>query len=175
MIEAIRNGSRFAFEQAYIQHREKVYAYLLKKTNNDEDAKDLLQLVYLKLWQYRSSLSADYLLEQHIFNIARTVFIDHLRVCNKQALLKRHLEEGKSISYPSSFFDLQKNLRIALSSMPEIRKKVFILHKLEGYTYKDVSDILSISAKAVDNNVSKALKQLRKYFALAVALIGIFH
>src|SRR3954447_8089347 len=83
MIEAIKRGDAFAFEQAFLRHRDKVYFYFLKKTQSAEDAKDLLQITFLKLWQYRQSLSEDYLLEQHLFQIAKTVFIDHLRRQNK--------------------------------------------------------------------------------------------
>src|ERR1700759_1633813 len=88
MIEAIKNGNVNAFEEAYVQYRGKLFAYFLKKTNAEEDAKDLLQITFSKLWQYRNSLSADYLLEQHLFHIARTVFIDHLRKENKLQKVK---------------------------------------------------------------------------------------
>lgn len=174
MIEAIKNGSRFAYEQAYVQHREKVYAYFLKKTNNEEDAKDLLQQVFLKLWQYRSSLSTDYLLEQHIFHIARTVFIDYLRVCNKRSALQKKLEEKPAFTYTSSVFDIKKHMQLALSSMPELRKKVFELNRLQGYSYKEIAEMLSISVKSVDNNLSKALKQLKKVLVFVVFILTVF-
>ncbi len=63
MIDAIIRGDEFAFERAYVEHREKVYAYLLKKTRSSEDARDLMQTVFLKLWKYRRSLSTEYLLD----------------------------------------------------------------------------------------------------------------
>ena len=55
--------------------------------------------------------------------------------------------------------------------MPEIRKKVFHLNRIEGYSYQEISQQLSISVKSVDNNLSKALKQLRKLVALATILL----
>ena len=57
MIEAIKRGDAFAYEQAFVQYRDKVYFYFLKKTRSSEDAKDLLQITFLKLWKYRNSLS----------------------------------------------------------------------------------------------------------------------
>ena len=88
MIDALKNGDAGAFEKVFSLYKQKVFAYFLKKTNAEEDAKDLLQITFSKLWQYRSSLSADYLLEQHLFHIARTVFIDYLRKENKQQKVK---------------------------------------------------------------------------------------
>src|ERR1044071_7353402 len=93
MVNAIKNGNPAAFEKVYREHREKVYAYFLKKTNSCEDARDLLQTVFLKLWQYKSSLSEEYLLEQQIFHIARTVLIDHLRRENKLQRIKQSIRE----------------------------------------------------------------------------------
>jgi len=175
MIEAIKRGDTFAFEQAFLRHRNKVYFYFIKKTQSAEDAKDLLQITFLKLWQYRSSLSENYLLEQHLFQIARTVFIDHMRGQNKLAKVQKtaqeNLETNPTYIYTSMEFDLQSHLKVALSSMPELRKKVFELNKLQGYSYKEIAEQLSISVKAVDNNLAKALRQLRKIFIIFLFLL----
>jgi RNA polymerase sigma factor (sigma-70 family) len=176
MIEAIKRGDAFAFEQAFVKHRDKVYFYFIKKTSSAEDAKDLLQITFLKLWQYRHSLSEEYLLEQHLFQIARTVFIDHMRRQNKLAKVQRTVEEIKRpFIYTSDEFDLQSHLKEVLSCMPELRKKVFELNRLQGYSYKEIAELLSISVKSVDNNLTKALRQLRKVFIiLACILLNIF-
>ena len=178
MIEAIKRGDTFAYEQAFVQYREKVYFYFLKKTKSPEDAKDLLQTTFLKFWKYRHSLSENYLLEQHLFQIARTVFIDYMRHENKVAKVQRTVNERFEQHlevYISTDFDLQARLVKALSSMPQLRKKVFELNRLQGYSYKEIAEMLSISVKAVDNNLSKALKQLRKIFLLlALILFNIF-
>src|SRR5436190_1653817 len=142
MIDAIKRGDALAYEQAYVQYRDKVYFYFINKDQSTEDAKDLLQITFLKLWQYRHSLSEQYLLEQHLFQIARTVFIDHLRRQNKLLRIKKAVEENLEANghfvYISAEFDLQSHLKEALSSMPELRKKVFELNKLQGYSYKEI-------------------------------------
>ena len=175
MIEAIKRGDTFAYEQAFLQYRDKVYFYFLKKTKSPEDARDLLQTTFLKLWQYRQSLSADFLLEQHLFHIARTVFIDYLRMQNKLSRIQTTANE-KAQTTPfytpaSTGFDLKAHLQSALSSMPKLRKKIFILNRLQGYSYKEIAELLSISEKSVDNNLTKALRQLRKIFVLLIFLL----
>jgi len=167
MIDAIKQGDAFAFEQAYIQYRQKVFAYFLKKTSSQEDAKDLLQITFLKLWKYRSSLNKEYLLEQHLFHIARTVYIDHVRKENKAIKIKNIISSTTAEAcYTNTEFDVNTGLQTALSTMPELRKKVFQLNRLQGYSYREVAEMLSISVKAVDNNLTKALRQLRKAFML---------
>ncbi len=175
MINAIKRGDAFAFEQAYIEHREKVYFYLKKKTKSQEDAKDLLQNVFFKLWQYRQSLSTDYLLEQHLFQIARTVFIDYLRKQNKSNEFQKTINYNQlntTYTVPAVEFDITNNLQSVLLSMPNLRKRIFELNRLQGYSYKEIAEILCIPVKCVDNNLTKALKQLRKltFLILLIAM-----
>lgn len=178
MIDAIKRGDEFAFEQAYNEFRGKVYAYFLKKTKSPEDARDLLQTAFLKLWQYRKSLSAEYLLEQHLFQISRTVLIDYIRKQNRQNKIKANPVElvtaHPGYAYAPSEFDLKARLNRALASMPETRKKVFELNKLYGYSYKEIAEQLSISIKAVDNNLAKALRQVRRMILLVAAVVYFF-
>ncbi len=173
MIDALKKGDSAAFEQVYLQYCDKVYSYFKKKTNS-EDAQDLMQTTFLKLWQYRSSLSPDYLLDQHLFHIAKTVFIDYLRKQNKTAHLQRELiaKTGDSLyNNPSVAYSVLSQITTALSAMPDIRRKVFELNRLQGYSYKEVAELLSISVKAVDNNLTKALKQLRTQVTISLLFL----
>ncbi len=164
MIDEIKEGNAAAFEELYHLNKEKLLAYFLKKTNSIEAAKDLMQTTFFKLWQYRKSLSADYLPEQQLFYIARTVFIDYLRKESKQHKIKTSIkartDEKQAADYIYSF-DAEARLQNVLSEMPQLRRKVFQLHRVEGYSYKEISEMLQIPVKSVDNNLAKALKYLR--------------
>lgn len=177
MIDAIKQGNAAAFEEAYKMYREKLLAYFLKKTNSLEDAKDLLQITFAKLWQYRKSLSAEYLPEQQLFYIARTVFIDYLRKENKQAKIKTtvktHFEDQQTEEFVYSF-DAESRLQKLLSGMPHLRKTIFRLHRIEGYSYKEIAEMLQIPVKSVDNNLAKALKYLRNAELFAIIFIITF-
>lgn len=179
MIDAIRNGDAHAFEALYDLYREKLLAYFLKKTNSLEDAKDLLQITFCKLWQYRKSLSADFLAEQQLFHIARTVFIDHLRRETKMQKIRININANANTTKNVDEvyeFDVEARFQKTLSGLPYLRKKIFQLHKMEGYSYKEIAEILSIPVKAVDNNLAKALKYLRKVELISVIfLISILH
>jgi len=174
IVTAIQNGEENWFKLAYEENHEKTYFYFLKKTKSSEDAKDLLQTTFLKLWQYRNSISPDFALEQQIFHIARTVFIDHIRKQNRQLQFRKEasMEAGTEAIQESfsTYFDTQKLLQSALITMPEMRKKVFELNRLQGYTYREIAELLSISEKAVDNHLTKAVKQLKKVLPLLMLL-----
>ena len=176
MIDAIKNGDTKAFEQAYSAYRGKLFAYFLKKTNSQEDAKDLLQTTFCKLWQYRRSLSGEYLPEQQLFYIARTVFIDYLRKENKLHKIKTSAKLNAAENQPAEnvyAFDVQARLQNSLAGMPAIRKKIFELNKLEGYSYKEIAAMLAIPVKSVDNNLTKALKHLRNIELIFIIISAI--
>lgn len=172
LVSAIKQGDEFSYEQAYIACREKVYYYFLKKTRSEEDARDLLQTTFLKLWQYRKSLNEAYSLDQHLFNIAYTVFVDATRKQRKaqriSEVLNSNVPPEQAVSDPVVKKEIDTRLYALLERLPVQRKQAFILHRLEGYSYKEVASHLSISVKAVDNHISRAVKYLRKYFVFFV-------
>ena len=175
LILDIKCGDEDAFEQAYKKWRSKGYYYFLHKTASEDDAKDLLQSTFLKLWHYRSSLNDTYSLDQQLFHIARTVLIDHIRKANKQKAISQTLgtlnEQMNLENFQSMEFDTRRRMQHILNEMPELRKKVFELHKLEGYSYKEIAEHLGISEKSVDNHLAKAIKKLRNDFPLPLFLL----
>ena len=81
-IETLRNlqeGCYADFKAIYEKWKGKVFFYFLSKTKDEEVAKELTQLTFIKLWEYRSSVDTRLGTEQQIFQKARLIFIDHLR------------------------------------------------------------------------------------------------
>lgn len=176
LIAAIKQGDELSFEQAYVSCRGKVYGYFLKKTKSEEEAKDLLQTTFLKLWQYRHSLSEHYSLDQHLFNIARTVFIDAIRKQNRSLHATTITPDTSQVAGPAGDTaeerDISRRMHTLLEKMPPVQKKAFVLNRLQGYSYKEIALHLSISVKAVDNHIAKAVRQLKKYLQLVILLVG---
>ena len=160
-VNAIKHGNEAAFEAAFRLCRDKVLRYFLKKTGlEEEDARDLLQNTFLRLWQYRHTLNPDYSLDQHLFNIAKTVYIDFLR--KRQLVVYKEVLPDTGAPAADTAWDLNRRLHRILEAMPAMRQKAFTLNKLQGYSYKEVADELGISVKAVENHIAKAMKALKK-------------
>ncbi len=174
--EDIQNEDAVAFQKIYHRQCDVLYSYFKRKTTTD-DALDLMQTTFLKLWQYRASLSQTYPVEQQLFYIARTVFIDYLRKENKRAHLQQQIRiqaENNTYLPPALSHSLSSQLASLLAVMPELRRKVFQLIRLQGYSYKEAAQLLSISVKAVDNHLSKAIKQLRNGIVMSLLLVFVF-
>lgn len=173
LLENIRDGDEFAFKQLYEANKEKVFNYFLKKVNCSQDAEDLIQNTFFRLWKYRKSISENYLIDQQLFHIARTVFIDFTRRQNKINRI-RQVATNIPQSYSGTQESIleQKSVERILKEMPELRRKAFILHKIEGFSYKEVASKLSVDVKSIDNNISRALKQIRK--AMVTSILFLF-
>jgi RNA polymerase sigma factor (sigma-70 family) len=161
MIGAIKKGDHFAYEQVFLQLRSRLYGFFLRKTHCPEDARDLVQITFLKLWQYRHTLDEAFTIEQHLFSISRTVFIDYLR--RQQTAEKwQQATVSENVCYIPDDFDLRKKLYAVLSTMPGMRRKVFELNRFYGLSYAEIASHLSITVKSVDNHVAKAMRVIKK-------------
>ncbi|WP_431294470.1 RNA polymerase sigma factor [Pedobacter sp. P26] len=169
LIVDLRSSNEATFEQVFKIWHRKVYGYFISKTACTDLANELTQTVFIKLWRFRKLLSENYHLEHQIFRITKSVLIDYFRTENTA---RRHLSlYGKELEGShtgENQFEIRQQLYTVLNTLPPMRKNVFILSKLYGYTYKEIAEQLSISPRTVENHVSLATKQLAKYSTLVL-------
>jgi RNA polymerase sigma-70 factor (ECF subfamily) len=151
------------FESIYYQHYDKLFTAFLKKTRSEVVAQELTQITFIKLWEYRHTFLLDLPAELQINRKAKLVWIDWLR---KESHIRAYLSHLKTLPTSVSVQSQLENsdsLNIAIDQLSAMRKKVFIMAYVEGFTYKEISDQLSISVKTVDAHLQAALKQLRAH------------
>ncbi len=165
MISSLKEGDHKTFTDVFDEWKHKVYSYFMRKTKQEEVAKELTQDTFIKLWKYRQQMDATIGLDQQIFQKARQIYIDWLR---KEAGYRRHVEtpENIPVEISSAAFNDRHELRdaihSAMNSLPAKRKQIFELKHVHGYSYKEISRLLGISTKTVDSQLLKALSHLRK-------------
>lgn len=169
-VAAIRSGDERAFAKLYKQYHPKLYVYFYKKTGSAYLCEELVQLTFTKLWNSRCSLKEELEADIQLFRIARSSLIDLLR---KEAAEKRRLQElanristQEAVYDPQVSRDAEEKLRGALDSLPLVRRKILLLSREHGFSYKEIADMLSLTPKAVENQIARALKQLRHFLLL---------
>lgn len=172
-IQNIRQGNHKSFEIVFKLWHKKIYGYFLKKTESDDLAEELTQMAFIKLWRFKHTLSEDFQLDVQIFKIAKTTLLDHFK---KQANDERNLklyqtEIAARIEEQPLQFDTNKQLEMVLNCLPPTRKQVFVLNRLQGYSYKEIAEQLSISPRTVEKHISLAIKQLNGYAYLPAFII----
>jgi RNA polymerase sigma factor (sigma-70 family) len=167
-IAEIKSGGEPSFTEVFNQYYAKVYHHFLKKTRSSATARELAQLTFIKLWEFRHTLSDEYSFDTQLFHIASGSFVDYLRRENtqrKKALLLSEkagpfagMEEPTA---PESSFEETDYLSSLTRTLSPVRKKVFILSRVHCHSYKEIAEELRISVSTVEDHMVKALRHIR--------------
>ncbi|KIO75363.1 hypothetical protein TH53_20990 [Pedobacter lusitanus] len=167
-IQNIKEGDHVSFEIVFKLWHKKVYAYFFKKTASEDQATELTQLAFIKLWNFKHTLSEEHPIDLQLFKIAKTTLLDYFRkLANDERNLKLYYHKAAGeVNEQDRSFETRQQLDQVLNVLPPTRKKVFVLNRLHGYSYKEISEQLSISPRTVEKHISLALKQLNSYSSI---------
>lgn len=163
-VTALKNGNLDCFRTIYAQHHAKLYHYIYNRTQSEYMAQEVVQLSFIKLWESRHKLAEELTVDIQLFRIAKTILIDELRKDTVKAKYKDWAKHTTDCTYEDNQAADKDTLRYvftAMENLPPIRKKVFKLSRVHGYSYKEIAGLLAISPKTVENHIAKAIKQLR--------------
>lgn len=166
LLQRLHENDEVAFEEMYHLHHQKIYNFIYRYIKDSTLTKELTQDFFVKLWEKRHKLSLQKPLEAQLFAMARNLVIDQLRkIARRNRLIEnfstRHTTISKITEEVIFYDDLQVHLNAAVEALPERRKKIFKLSRVQGFTYPEIAEQLSISPKAVEKQMSKALKVLQ--------------
>lgn len=167
-LAAIRDGDHAAFIQVYERLHAKLFRFYLKRVYFHDTAKDLTQQCFIRVWQYRESLSPEHALEKQIFIIARGLLINHLKKEATQKRLKANVgRQMPAEAEPGSDVLLERanEVSAAIQGLPPVRKRVVILKTFHGCSNKEIAQHLHISVKTVEDHVTKAFRHIRQVIA----------
>lgn len=159
-------GNHEAFAQLYDLYAKKIYYFALRFMISKEDAENVTQEVFVKLWETRDRLDVNLSLSSYLFTIARnTIFNIHRKRVNEIAYLEhlgKYLEKNQvRLENEIIFRDIQNQLEKLINELPPQRKKVFELSRKQGLSHKEISEELKISEKTIETHIRLALKTIR--------------
>ena len=179
----IKIGDEQAFELLFRKYYVKLCSFANKFLNEPEEARDIVQQVFIKLWECRDYIDPDDSIKAYLFKMTQNICINKLqrkKVESKYAEIYRLIYLNQhEISPDESLLtgELEKNINSALSRIPPRCKQVFELSRIEGLKYIEIADVLNISVKTVETQMSKAFRilrfELQEYIKLLLILITI--
>ena len=168
LINNLKQGSVDAFKTAFSFYQSRLHNFIYTKTGSAYYANEVSQLTFIKLWEYRESLSEEWQLSTQIFRIAKTTLIDVLRKTERERLklegFSKNGSEEVADNLPMETYDVNAILKIITEKMPPMRKKVFNLRIEQQLSYKEISSLLSISLKTVNKHMELALPKVKATF-----------
>jgi RNA polymerase sigma-70 factor (ECF subfamily) len=183
LITLFKNSDPSALTELFNRYHASLCMLAYRVVGDKDQAKDIVQEVFIKLWRNRNNLHITISLEAYLKRAAINSSINYLNtkaVSKKQNLDKSDLDFmiANSVDDKTAFDELSLRADHAINSLPTRTKAVFTLIRWEGMSYKEVAEALNISTKAVEKEMLKALKLLRealKDYLNTVLILGLIN
>lgn len=170
LLQLLRDDSKFAFDQIYSRYWEALFLYVVKVVSDSDDAKDIVQEVFVSLWNRRFELGEIRSLKAYLFTSAR---YQGLSFINNKFTKQKYLnslatvfsEESDLLNEQLDAGELNRLIDVEISNLPSKMREVFILSRRDNLSYKQISEKLDISDKTVKKQINNVLKQFRLKFS----------
>jgi RNA polymerase sigma-70 factor (family 1) len=178
LIEKLRKGDIKAFNLIYEKYSFKLYSFGLKYLKSTDEAEELVQSVFVKLWENYKELKTGTSFKSYLFTIA---YNDMCKIFRKRKYDRRFIDDVLKSDFQYSY-SLDENIdqksiltqvQKIIDLLPEKQRTVFIKSKLEGKSTREISEELGLSPGSIDNYISKSLKFIRlriRHGNLSIAL-----
>jgi len=141
-------------------YADNVYRFIVKNLRHEEDARDVVQTAFEKMWINREQIGPAKS-KSYLFTVAYHQMIDHLRKI-KRIHLKEEFNENTRVS-DRSVNNAKKILEEALSRLPETQRSLVLLKDYEGYSYEEIGRITGLNESQVKVYLHRARLQLKNY------------
>jgi len=166
LMHEIKAGNMLAFDELYRKYIRRLYRFSYSILKSREEAENIVQNVFLNLWQNREKAEKISSVKYYVFTIAYNSAISIIR---KKARESQFIEYVKTLQDMKEPVDLQfeykeldERVSAIINSLPVRQKEVYQLHRIEGLKYAEISERLNISINTIENHMSRALKTIRE-------------
>lgn len=163
----IQKGDEKAFTIAYELYNKLIYVLSYRYLMDEERAKDVVQYVFVKLWEYRAELNIGISLKNFLFTMAKNYILNLIR--NKNTALEKQYEFAQQVlGYEDDLVEkLERREQMslfyqALAKLPEQKKKICVMKIREEMSNKEIAERLNVSINTVKTHYAEALKLLRR-------------
>ena len=166
-IEEIRQGNIKAFELLFAEYYHKVRAFAFGMLKNEQEADEVAQVVFTKIWICRDRLVPSLSLTNYIFTIARNEVNDFFR----QSFYLKNFRDVYLIHNKESLYEIDNEIDVkqmrgmlddVIAEMPAQRQKIFIMSRKRFMTNEEIAAALGISKRTVEKHISLALATIRE-------------
>ena len=169
-LQLLIEGDEKTFERVFKSNYKALYSYANMIVRDHEAAEEIVQGMFLKLWERKEKLELHTSLKAYLY---RSIYNDSLNLIKHEKVKLKYQShalytmknESDNASDKVQLSELEKRLQVALNQLPEGCRTIFQLSRFEDLKYKEIADRLKISIKTVENQMGKALKLLRMELA----------
>ncbi len=165
LVALLKGGDKTAFKELFDKYGKRLYQFSLKFLREKEDAEDLLNEVFLKIWENRRNLKTDTSFQSYLFTIAynniRQRFLKRSREEKYiQIFATEHLTENLKNEDQIDYLSFVKVVNDAIEMLPARRREIFLLYYKEELKSKQIAEKLNITEQFVRNQLTIAKKTI---------------
>ena len=160
----VEAGTESWFKDVFDLNYEYIRNYLFYLSGDIKLAEDLVQDVFLQLWEKRRKVKNE-TVRSFLFTIARNSFLKNIRQKKYDLKFKStYIErvEKESPEYLLELKEFDQKLQKTISDLPEKCRIIYLMNRIDEMTYTQIAESLQVSVKAIEKQMSKALSILRK-------------
>ena len=180
LILLIQKDDRVAFYNIYERYSKRLYGFVLRYIKLKEDAEEIVQVVFVKIWESRNKIDAYASFESFLFTIAYNTTISLLR---KRTNEKKYLDHLKSLQHPVNslnlideihFNELNERVQSLLDELTPRQKEIFQLSREEGLLHDEIAKKLDISINTVKKHMANTLAFLKSHIDSSLTINLLF-
>lgn len=165
---------RQAFENIFRRYYKRLHGFAYSYVGQVQEAEDIVQSVFLKIWMKRESWNPPGTVKNYIFAAVRNESLNNIRhdqlVEETEEEVARRFRELKDPTPSDSEIDseveaLREAIQTGIDQLPSQCRQVFLLSRRGGLTYSEIADMLDISVNTVGTQMGRALKSLRNHLS----------
>ena len=167
LFHRIQKGDEKAFTIAYELYNKLIYVLSYRYLMDEERAKDVVQYVFVKLWEYRAELNIGISLKNFLFTMAKNYILNLIR--NENTALEKQYEIAQQVlGYEDDLVEkLERREQMslfyqALAKLPEQKKRICVMKIREEMSNEEIAERLNVSINTVKTHYAEALKLLRR-------------
>lgn len=165
-VKNLKQGDVKAFDDLFNKYSPRLYNFSVKYLKSIEEAEEVVQEVFLYIWDKREGLKPDNSFNAYIFTIAYNIikkyFIKKSRDnAYKDDLIYTLLQQENNLDQTIDYKFILEKVELIINSLPNRRKEIFIKRKYDGLSVKQIADELGISPNTVENQLASAQKQIQ--------------
>lgn len=171
LLDLLRGHDRQAYAQIFKKYWSKLYDFALIKTNEATTAEEIVQELFVTLWEKRESLRITNL-RSYLFTAVRNRVIDHYRYTVHLPL--DSIPEIAATDYPVFIGEMEAAIQQAIDQLPPKTRQIYILKRMEDKTTREISEQLGTPERTVEHHYSQAIRTLKALLAHLLSLLLVF-
>ena len=165
-VEHLKEGDVKAFDDLFCKYAARLYNFSVKYLKSAEEAEEVVQEVFLYIWDKRDGLKPEHSFNAYIFTIAYNIIKKYFNKKTrdnafKDDLIYSLLQQENRLDQIIDYKFLLEKVELYIDALPKRRKEIFVKRKYDGLSVKQIADQLGISPNTVENQLASAQKQIQ--------------